>query len=150
MGNTRFPTALQIVVTVATNEAAGIRTTSPSLADGLNTNASFVRKIVATLCKAALLSTSGGVSGGIRLARSAQSICLLDIHGAVLPDSTAWTARHCLPGMDRVSRNIETIADDLAARADKAIAAELIKTTVQDCIDEIANLEGKRAVKTED
>jgi len=30
-GETRFPTARQIVVTAAANQAAGIRTTSPAL-----------------------------------------------------------------------------------------------------------------------
>jgi len=144
MGDTRFATALQIVITVATNEAAGVRTTSPAIATALNTNASFVRKIVAALSKAGVLSSSGGVTGGARLGRPARSICLLDIHRAALPEAKLWTVRPDLGSKDAVSRNIEAISEELGARADQAVAHILAETTVQDCLDQIAELERSR------
>ena len=44
MIDTRFSTALQIVISVAVNEEAGRRCTSDTLATSLDTSASFVRK----------------------------------------------------------------------------------------------------------
>ena len=141
MGDTRFPTALQIVVTVAVNEAAGVRTTSPQLATSLDTNPSFVRKIVSTLSKSGILISSDGVSGGIRLARPAPDIKLLEIHGSVLPEQKAWSARENIPTICSVTRNISAVSDQLSARADKAVAGVLEGVTVQDCIDRINQLD---------
>jgi len=141
MSDTRFPTALQIVVTVAVNEAAGVRTTSPQLAAGLDTNPSFVRKIVSTLSKSNILVSSDGVSGGIRLARPAPDIKLLEIHGSVLPEQKAWSARENIPTVCSVTRNIGAVSDQLSARADRAVAGVLEGVTVQDCIDKINQLD---------
>jgi Rrf2 family transcriptional regulator, repressor of oqxAB len=141
MSDTRFPTALQIVVTVAVNEAAGVRTTSPQLAASLDTNPSFVRKIVTTLSKSGILISSDGVSGGIRLARPAPDIKLLEIHGSVLPEQKAWSARENIPTICSVTRNISAVSDQLSARADKAVAGVLEGVTVQDCIDRINQLD---------
>jgi Rrf2 family transcriptional repressor of oqxAB len=141
MSDTRFPTALQIVVTVAVNEAAGVRTTSPQLATSLDTNPSFVRKIVSTLSKSGILISSDGVSGGIRLARPAPDIKLLEIHGSVLPEQKAWSARENIPTICSVTRNISAVSDQLSARADKAVAGVLEGVTVQDCIDRINQLD---------
>lgn len=141
MSDTRFPTALQIVVTVAVNEAAGVRTTSPQLATSLDTNPSFVRKIVSTLSKSGILISSDGVGGGIRLARPAPDIKLLEIHGSVLPEQKAWSARENIPTICSVTRNISAVSDQLSARADKAVAGVLEGVTVQDCIDRINQLD---------
>jgi Rrf2 family transcriptional repressor of oqxAB len=141
MSDTRFPTALQIVVTVAVNQAAGTRTTSALLAENLDTNASFVRKIVSTLTKADILSSSEGAAGGIHLARSPSEIKLLEIHNSVLPDRKAWSPRDTIPTICPVTRNIGAISDELSSRADDAMAGVLKGVTVQDCIDQINELE---------
>lgn len=141
MADTRFPTALQIVVTVAMNDAAGVRTTSPILADALDTNASFVRKLVSVMTKAGILTSSDGASGGIRLARSAHEIQLLELHSAVLPDQKSWSARESIPSVCAVTRNIGAVSDQLGQRADAAIAKVLRDVSVADCIAQIANLE---------
>jgi Rrf2 family transcriptional repressor of oqxAB len=141
MSDTRFPTALQIVVTVAVNEAAGVRTTSPLLAVSLDTNPSFVRKIVSTLSKSGILVSSDGVNGGIRLARPAPDIKLLDIHGSVLPEQKAWSARGGIPSICSVTRNIGAVSDQLSAQADSAVAGVLKGVTVQDCIEQISALD---------
>ena len=144
MGDTRFPTALQIVVTVAVNEAAGVRTTSPMLAAALDTNPSFVRKLVSTLTKAGILSSSDGASGGIRLARGPESIQLLELHNAILPDQTSWSTRETIPSICAVTRNIGAISDQLSERADAAIAKVLSGVSVADCIKQITELEQSR------
>ncbi|WP_313759972.1 Rrf2 family transcriptional regulator, partial [Rhizobium sp.] len=69
MIDTRFSTAMQIVVSVAVNDEAGVRSTSQSLAAGLDTNASFVRKLLPPLTESGILVSAAGSKGGIRLAR---------------------------------------------------------------------------------
>ena len=141
MGDTRFTSALQVAVVVAMNQAAGIRTTSSSLAEGLNTNASFVRKIVAVLVKARLLTTSDGSHGGVRLSRPAALINLLEIHEAIVPEAKAWAVRENLSKTDAISAAIGNVSEEVGSRADKAVANILFSTSLQDCVDQIAELE---------
>lgn len=145
MADTRFPTGLQIVVTVAVNETAGVRTTSPMLAEALDTNASFVRKLVSTLTKAGILVSSDGASGGIRLARKPEDIQLLELHNAILPDQKSWSVRETIPSVCVVTRNIGTISGELSERADAAVARVLGGVSVADCVKQIAELEAAAA-----
>jgi len=71
MIDTRFSTALQIVISVAVNEEANLRTTSQSLAQGLDTSASFVRKLLLPLNESGIIATAQGGKGGISLASRA-------------------------------------------------------------------------------
>ena len=48
----RFPTALQMVLSVALADRDGFRCTSQILADGLSTNPSFIRKLLVMSVKA--------------------------------------------------------------------------------------------------
>jgi len=141
MADTRFPTALHIVVTVAVNEAAGVRTTSPVLAEALNTNASFVRKLVSTLTKAGILASKDGSGGGIGLARKSEKIQLIEIYNAILPDQRSWAAREKIPSLCAVTRNIGTISDQLGEHADAAVARVLGGVSIADCVAKIAELE---------
>lgn len=141
MADTRFPTALQIVVTVAVNEAAGVRTTSPMLAVALDTNPSFVRKLVSTLSKASILTSSDGSGGGVGLAKPPGDILLLEIHNAIFPEQKSWQAREKIAPMCAVTRNIGAISGQLSERADAAVANVLSSVTIADCISQIAELE---------
>jgi Rrf2 family transcriptional repressor of oqxAB len=143
MVDTRFPTALQIILTVAANDRASIRTTSQVLAESLNTNPSFVRKTVAILGKAGILASIDGLGGGVRLGRASHKITLLDIHRSVLPEQKVWSSRGNLTDSS-VSQGISAIADELGATADGAVARMLADVTVRDCIAKIEEIEALR------
>lgn len=60
----------------------GEEVTSALLAESVNADASFVRKLVSKLAKAGLLKTTRGKGGACALARPPEKITLLDIYRA--------------------------------------------------------------------
>src|SRR5712672_974978 len=82
----RFPTALQMVLSVALADQDGFRCTSQILADGLSTNPSFVRKLLVPLTREGMIVASIGMGGGLHLGRPPGEITLRDIYVAVTED----------------------------------------------------------------
>lgn len=91
----------------------------------VDTHPSRVRRIVSSLVKANILSSTRGSSGGITLARDAATITLADIYDAVQTQGilslgmhdpfTEWK-EHCFvhPTFDKLYGDLETkIRDDL-------------------------------------
>jgi Rrf2 family transcriptional repressor of oqxAB len=137
MPDTRFSNAFQIVATVGIDTSLGRRSTSNSLAADLNTNPSFVRRIVSPLSKAGILQTSNGSSGGVILARDPKSITIEEIYKASLPDAKLWVTRSSLPATSLKTNNFAVVADALAGQAMQAIMQSLSEVTLQQCLDEI-------------
>ncbi|WP_309598632.1 RrF2 family transcriptional regulator, partial [Klebsiella pneumoniae] len=81
----RFPTALQMVLSVAMAEQMGERSTSAILAYGLEANPSFIRKLMVPLTRDGIIVSTLGRNGSIHLGRPADKITLRDIY---LVDST--------------------------------------------------------------
>ncbi|WP_413711749.1 RrF2 family transcriptional regulator [Rhizobium sp. Rhizsp82] len=144
MADTRFPTALQIVVTAAINERQGVRTTSSTLADSLETNSSFVRKTLSTMAKAGIISASEGAQGGIKLAKPANQITLQMVRDATTPDARAWAQRDVSQPACLVTRNIGGLSEMLCSKADDAIAGVLSSMTIEDCLNELHRLDTSR------
>lgn len=80
MLDSHFDTTLKIMINIAvkTNETVN----SETLAKSLETNAAFIRKIMAKLSKAGLIQTKRGQSGGASLLKNPKSISLKDIYMA--------------------------------------------------------------------
>jgi Rrf2 family protein len=101
--NYRFATAVHTLVLLAAEPEA--LQTSIQIAEELNTNPVVIRRILASLHKADLVTSSKGPSGGSRLSRPAKAITLGDIYRALengplfhLPKSSGATiARIDLP-----------------------------------------------------
>ena len=55
----RFPTALQMVLSVAVAEKQGMRSTSATLAAALEANPSFIRKLMVPLTKDGIIVSTG-------------------------------------------------------------------------------------------
>lgn len=89
----RFPTALQMVLSVAVAEKQGVRSTSAILAAGLEANPSFIRKLMVPLTKDGIIVSTLGRNGSIHLGRPAEQITLRDIYLAVIDDKRIWAAR---------------------------------------------------------
>lgn len=74
----RFPTALQMVLSVAMAEQMGERSTSAILAYGLEANPSFIRKLMVPLTRDGIIVST--------LGRPADKITLRDIYLSVIED----------------------------------------------------------------
>lgn len=93
----RFPTALQMVLSVAVAEKQGMRSTSATLAAALEANPSFIRKLMVPLTKDGIIVSTLGRNGSIHLGRPAEEITLRDIYLAVIDDKRIWASRPEVP-----------------------------------------------------
>ena len=149
MIDTRFTTALQIVVNVAVDGQRGVRSTSLTLAERLNTNASFIRKLLSPMTTNGLLNSAAGNGGGIKLARQAADIRLSEIYRSINADSPLWNARDDVPGICFVSNNIERLSNSLSKQAEQAVLETLENVTVADAIVELQRLDEEREASIE-
>lgn len=88
----RFPTALQMVLSVAMAEQMGERSTSAILAYGLEANPSFIRKLMVPLTRDGIIVSTLGRNGSIHLGRPADKITLRDIYLSVIEDKKLWAS----------------------------------------------------------
>ncbi len=111
----RFPTALQMVLSVAVAEQMGKRSTSAILAYGLEANPSFIRKLMVPLTRDGIIVSTLGRTGSIHLGRPAAEITLRDIYVSVTDDKNsgrlarmwhrvAWSAPTCAGILNRLPR----------------------------------------------
>lgn len=78
MIDTRFSISIQIMMTIAHHKHELV--TSELLANAMDTNPTFIRKMVARLVDAELLNSYRGKGGGIELAKRPADISLNDIY----------------------------------------------------------------------
>lgn len=78
MVDTRFSVSVQIMMTLAQHKDEMVN--SELLASVLQTNATFVRKLVANLVNAGLIESFRGKGGGIKLAMKPEKITLKEIY----------------------------------------------------------------------
>jgi Rrf2 family transcriptional repressor of oqxAB len=71
----RFSTGRQMVLSVALADQDGFRCTSRTLAEGLGTNPSFVRKLLIPLTREGMIVAAIGKGGGLHLGRPSRSHC---------------------------------------------------------------------------
>jgi Rrf2 family protein len=79
--STKFVTACYIMSFIGSHDPRLLSTAT--IAKWVNTHPARARQIVALLVKAGLLDSSRGGGGGVRLAKKANSITLLDIYDVV-------------------------------------------------------------------
>ncbi len=133
----RFPTALQMVLCIAKADGEGLRCTSKILADGLQANPSFVRKMMVPLTRNGIIVSTLGRTGTIRLGRPASDITLRDIYAAVTEDKPLMAGRPEVPARCVVSANACWYFKQLSCEAEQATLAVLAKRTVADALSEI-------------
>jgi Rrf2 family protein len=81
MVDTRFPVSIHIMTALAYNQPRLV--SSEELAFSIQTNPSFIRKLVVSLAAAGLVESVRGKTGGIRLAKKSKEITLDQIYRAV-------------------------------------------------------------------
>ena len=120
----RFPTALQMVLSVAMAEQLGERSTSAILAYGLEANPSFIRKLMVPLARDGIIVSTLGRNGSIHLGRPAEEITLRDIYLSVTEDKKLWASRPDVPARCVVSANACWYFKSIADEAEQASLAQ--------------------------
>jgi Rrf2 family transcriptional regulator, repressor of oqxAB len=144
MVDTRFASALQIVMSLAYEERNGTRCTSDAMARAMGANSSLVRKLLVALGRAGITVASVGGKGGMRLAKPAESINLRDVYLAVIENKPLLSARADVPCLCTVSSNIGELFERVATDAQNAMLESLARRTVADAIKEIENIDQLR------
>ena len=133
--NTQFSIAVHLML--ALGYGGGQQATSGELALSINTSPSFVRRILAKLSKAHLVSTTTGKSGSCLLAKRAEDISLLEIYKAVDAPQTFVIHDYPVQNSCRVSCNIEAVMQKVLTKAQKSFEGSLGDTTLAEVIADI-------------
>ena len=146
MIDVRFPTALQLMLSLALAQAEGIeRLSSTQLAEGVDSNPTFVRRLLAPLIQAGLIRSTKGRDGGVSLSVDAAAITLGEIYKAIMGDRKLWIGRGDIPHRCLVSSNVERFFGSLADEVDGSILGLLNARTLGDALSELRSLDADSA-----
>ncbi len=145
MIDVRFPTALQIMLSLALAQAEGIELlSSAQLAEGVDSNPTFVRRLLAPLIQAGLVRSTMGREGGVSLTVDASAITLGEIYKATMGDKRLWTGRSDIPHRCLVSCNVERFFANLADEVDEAVVRLLGARTLAEALSQLRTLDAER------
>ncbi len=133
----RFPTALQMVLSVAMAEQSGKRSTSAILAYGMEANPSLIRKLMVPLTRDGIITSTLGRTGCIHLGRPAEEITLRDIYCSVIEDKRLWASRPDVPARCVVSANACWYFKSIVDEAEQASLNVLAGRTIADALVEL-------------
>ena len=136
----RFPTALQIVLSLAIASETDKRCTSSDLATGLGANPSLVRKLLVPLSRDGIVASSLGKHGGVRLGRPADQITLGDVYSSITDGKRILVARPDVPRLCVVSTNMDQFFETVAGEAEGAVLNVLGRRTIADGLEELRSL----------
>ena len=108
--------------------------TSEYIAGSVNTNPVVVRRILAMLSKAGLVTTQEGAGGGVRLAKPAKQIHLRAVYEAVEPNSLFALHPQDPNPLCPVGSTIQSALASTLDAAEAAIRGSLSRTTVADLV----------------
>lgn len=133
--NNQFSIAIHILVGLGFGR--GTHMCSGELAESVNANPSFIRRILSKLSKAGLVETTTGKSGACALARNANEISMLDIYHAVeAPKVFAIhdyvTQKQCL-----ISCNIKPSLERVLEKSQRTMEESLKKISLAEVISDI-------------
>ena len=145
MIDVRFPTALQMMLSLALAQTEGIeRLSSAQLAEGVDSNPTFVRRLLVPLIDAGLIRSSMGREGGISLSVDAAAITLGEIYKATMGDKKLWTGRSNIPHRCLVSCNVERYFGNLTDEMNESVLRLLGRQTLADALLELRALDAER------
>ena len=134
--NTRFAVAVHILTFLETQN--GEPATSELIASSVDTNPSLIRRLLSQLARAGLTTSQMGTGGGALLARRADEITLLDVYRAVDEDRDVIPLHPAPNPQCPVGRNIHSVLEGRIDAAERALQAELARTTVADLAGDVA------------
>jgi Rrf2 family transcriptional repressor of oqxAB len=133
-----------MVLSVALADRDDFRCTSRTLAEGLGTNASFIRKLLIPLTREGMIMATSGKGGGLHLGRTAEQITLRELYLAVMEDKRILVAREDIPTRCRISANINEFFAEVATDAETAMLDALASRNIADSLAELLRLDGIR------
>ena len=133
--NTRFAVAIHVLTILAQSPKDPV--TSQYMAGSVNTNPVVIRRLLASLRRAGLVTSCGGHGGGWMLAKGAGEISLRDVYAAVADGSLF--ALHTRQPNQRcpVGRNIQKSLTVHFMGASLAMQVELGRTTIADILNDV-------------
>ena len=126
--STRFPLAVHVLVALSYRPNDYL--SSESLSGTVATNPVVVRRALALLGAAGLVTSQTGASGGARLMRSAERITLLDVYRAVEPGSV-FCMHSPNPGCP-IGRKIPEVLGSFLPAVEEAMEDALARVTILD------------------
>jgi Rrf2 family protein len=126
--SSRFPLAVHVLVALSFRPKQFV--SSDALAGTVHTNPVVVRRVVASLRRAGCVASQPGVAGGVRLARSAGRISLLDVYRA-LGGGGLFRMHHPNPACP-IGRRIPDALAAFLPHAEQALERSLAGVTVRD------------------
>ena len=130
--DTKFSVAIHTLVMFSESEKT-LR--SEDIAKSVNTNASYIRKVISLLKRANLLLRNQG-SFEYFLIKPKEEISLLDIYVAVQPQQLLHTHQQSNPDCP-VGSHINHVLDPIVAQAEQALQEHLAQQTLADIIGQI-------------
>ncbi len=137
--NSRFAVAVHILTLLEAGEGAPVP--SEYVAGSVNTNPSLVRRLMGMLARAGLTTSQFGAGGGALLARPAEQITLGDVYRAVDAGELFGMHPEAPNPACPVGRNIQALLQTRICAAERAMQAELDRTTIADLTHEIGERE---------
>lgn len=137
--DTKFSMALHIMLFIAeTRDIAS----SEALAKSINTNSSHVRKIIALLKKAHLITSNQGKTG-FYLAKHPQEIDLAMIYRAIYPSKKVLNI-HAEPNLAcPLGAHVKSVIQPVFDQVENSILAELTSQTLAQLIEQLYIIGGK-------
>ena len=144
MIDVRFPTALQMMLSLALAQAEGVeRLSSAELAEGVDSNPTFVRRLLVPLIHAGLVRSTMGRDGGVSLSVDAAAITLGEIYKATMGDKRLWSGRSDIRHRCVVTRNVERFFGNLTDEVDESVVRLLGGRTLADALSELRTLDAE-------
>ncbi|HEY4388561.1 MAG TPA: Rrf2 family transcriptional regulator [Ktedonobacteraceae bacterium] len=134
--NSHFTVALHIMTWMALASQQQDIMTSDQIAESVNTNPVFIRRILGSLNKAHLVTVQRGAGAGWMLARSPEKISLLEVYQAV-EQPPFFELHHTLPNQGcPVGRGIQPALKRFYNDAEVAMKQQFAQVTIADVLDE--------------
>ena len=114
--------------------------TSQDLAEALNTNPVVIRRALAALQNAGIISSSKGPNGGSRLARSPKQISLADIYRATETGSLF----HLPESLETKQRGSSGVLRGVLKKAQAAFEDNLDETSLSQLVKKAAKKAGRK------
>lgn len=130
--NVQFSVASHMMAALGVHAGEPMR--SAELAESVNADPSFVRRVLSKLARAGLVSTTRGKNGACMLARPPSQITLLDIYRA--SETPQACAVHAYPVVDacKISRNIKGCMEEVLCQAQRGFEDQLAAQSLADVL----------------
>jgi len=134
MVNSRLTVAIHVLCLLAYEQDKG-PVTSDYIAGSVNTNPVVIRRLLASLRKAGIVSSQGGGSGGWLLLNAPAEISLLDIYRLVEP-GTVFAMHNKQPNPNcLIGKKIQKSIVGYYEQVQRGMEQELDKTSIADVLN---------------